>query len=223
MTVFAGQRGGALNADVVVGDEKRRQRVGGQCRPAGIRVGLVLPGTVAQQARSAAQISRGKPITRRHGLAAVAGPAGHAGTPHMRLPVGVDLPRHLQHAPGHHLGVLFVRLQLVGVVAVVAAFHRGHPGGQRLHQARKLPRADVVQHLHVLEHFVDGGRVCVGGFLGFGDRVEVGRRGHLARLVELGRVETAVTMLNGIGAFAAGQQYQQAQAGRTQPAMAAMP
>ena len=85
----------------------------------------------------------------------------------MRLPVVIDVARHLQHAPRDLLGVDAVVGQVFGVVAIGAALLGRDPGGDRSHQRVELVDAEIGQHLHVL---VDVGRACAVR-RGFGNRV----------------------------------------------------
>ena len=150
-----------------------------------------------------------EPHLQRHRLAAVAGVAGDAGFGHVRLPVGVDVLRHLDHAPRDDLGVLGVVAHVRRVVAVVAALLRRHPFGDRGHVARELGHAQVAQLRHVLVD-VPGLRARVAGRR-LGDRRRLVGRGHAhlgARVVDQFHAGAAVAALHGVDrrAFAAGQQ-----------------
>ena len=71
--------------------------------------------------RPAASPHRGTKYIGRHRMAAVAGLADHAGVRDVRLPVGVDVPGHLDHPAGDLFRIDAVVGQIVGVVAVGAA------------------------------------------------------------------------------------------------------
>ena len=91
-------------------------------------------------------------------MPAMAGVAGHAGRGDMRLPVGVDVPRHLDHAAGDLLGVEAVVGHVFGVMAIgaarVVALLRRDPGGEGQHHPIELLLAEIAEDLHVLIDFV---------------------------------------------------------------------
>ena len=111
---------------------------------------LVLAFQITQQGAGRALVGWRKPDLVGHRIATVTGVAGHTGRAHMRLPVGIDVLRHLQHPPGDDLGVLRVVGEIRAVVAVGATFLGGDPLRDRHHVACKLTDAQLTKHLDVL-------------------------------------------------------------------------
>ena len=78
------------------------------------------------------------------------GKADDAGLGDMRLPVGIDMPRHLKHASSGLFCVETVVGHVLHVVAIGAALLRRDPLGYRRHDPIELIGAQIRQHLNVL-------------------------------------------------------------------------
>ena len=144
--------------------EVGRERVKGQ-RCEAYRLGRqVLPSQIAHHAIAGVLTVFGrKPHIGRNVVAPVAGVAGDSRLGHVRFPVLVDALRHLDHAPGHHLGVLGVLRKVLHVVAIGAARVRRHPLGDRRHVAVELRHAQVAKHLDIFVNVFGFGAVGTRG------------------------------------------------------------
>ena len=96
------------HADVVVFQQESRERIVGQRGQAGGGRDVVLAGIARDQAGLARLPGIGEPDILRHGIAAMTGVASHAGVADVVLPVRIDVPDHLQHAPRDDLGVAVI-------------------------------------------------------------------------------------------------------------------
>ena len=150
LAVARRQRRWAVHADVLLVQQKRGEGVVGQrgqidhCRR------LVLSCLVAHEVRAIRLRVGLEPDGAGHGLAPVAGVAGHPGLGNVWLPVGVDVLSHLDHAARHHLGVFAVVFEVGQGVAIGATFARRNPAGHGDHQAVEIAHAQVTQHFDVL-------------------------------------------------------------------------
>ena len=80
----------------------------------------------------------------------MAGVAGDTGRSDVRLPVGIDVSRHLQHAPCDHFPVEAVVGEVFDVVTISAALLGCDPLGDRQHGAGSSSALEVGEHPHVL-------------------------------------------------------------------------
>ena len=115
----------------------------------------------------------------------------------MRLPVRVDVARHLQHPSSDDLGVDRVIREVLRVVAIRAPLLRSDPLRHRGHRPRELADALVAQHLHVLED--EAGTRSVLRCRRLRGRHRVDRRllGQQPRVVDLDHAGAAIPVLHG--------------------------
>ena len=137
----------------------------------------------------------------------MAGVAGHACLRHVGLPVGVDVLRHLDHAPRHHLGVLAVVFKVGQGVAISAAFARRNPAGHGHHQAVEFAHAQVAQNFDVFVGLRSFGAFGAGRWNDGWWLVELGFDFEQARVIDLRHASAPVAALHRLrdGTFATGQ------------------
>ena len=150
VAVATGQGGVPIDADVQIAEQKRGERIAGQRGQAHAFGGQVLARTATDEIGAIGLGWLFEPNLRWHRLTAVTGVARDAGFGDVVFPAAVDVLRHLDHAPRHHLGVLAVFGQVGRVVAIGTALGGRHPAGHGNHQLGELRRAQVAQHLDVL-------------------------------------------------------------------------
>ena len=154
--IRAGQCHRGLDTDIGIPLEEGRERIVRKGRVTHRPGGDVLPGLRFRHADGMCHTGVVEPDLGGHRVAAMAGVASHSGGRDVRLVVRIDVLDHLDHAPGHDLGVDAVVRHVRRVVAVGAALRRGDPVGDRDHQPGKLADAETAQHLHV---FIDRTRL----------------------------------------------------------------
>ncbi len=135
------------------------------------------------------------------------GVAGHPGLGDVRLPVGVDVLGHLDHAPCHHLGVFAVVFKVGQGMAISAALVGRHPTGHGDHQAVEITHAQVTQDFDVLVDLRGLRPVRTGRWNGHRRLVLFGFDFEQTRVVDLRHAGAPVAALHRFGnrAFATGQ------------------
>ena len=200
-TIGAGKRLRRGDANGRLAVKQRRQWIALQRARAVDVVGVAKSVVRGGETRRARGARIGVPDVGRHGISTVTRVASHARVRDMRLPVHVDVPRHLQHLARDLLGVEAVIGEILDIVAIGAALFRRDPFRDRQHDAIELVGAEILQHLHVAVNL--GRLVAIGR--GLVDRVWQGVR-ELEHALDLGPLDlghrgAAIAILGNMGAF----------------------